>query len=136
MKAESGQGETDSLEEVNKPPRNQVIINTKIKFLSPWRWCIVKYWTEFKWRKGWKRLLFTLLISIGAVWVYYILNFYFFDAIKCFFQKGKMYLKVNRRWILAVTCKTDLTKWNTFVVLGMTSKIQKHIRIIKLRRLN
>lgn len=109
LKSKSGQGETDSSEEENIPPMNQVIINTKIKLLSPWKWYVVNYWTQFKRKKKERTgLLFTLLISTASVWFYYTFKIsLFFCAIKCFFQKGKKYLKVNRRWVLAITCKTD-----------------------------
>lgn len=109
LKSKSGQGETDSPEEENIPPMNQVIINTKIKLLSPWKWYVVNYWTQFKRKKKERTgLLFTLLISTASVWFYYTFKMsLFFCAIKCFFQKGTKYLKVNRRWVLAITCKTD-----------------------------
>lgn len=138
LKSKSDQGETDSPEEENIPPMNQVIINTKIKSLSPWKWYVVNYWTQFKRKaKEWTGLSFTLLISTVSVWFYYTFKIsLFFGAIKCFFQKGKQHVEVNRRWILAITCKTDIIKYSSFVVLGMTSKNQKHIRIFKWRALN
>lgn len=90
LKSKSDQGETDSPEEENIPPMNQVIINTKIKSLSPWKWYVVNYWTQFKRKtKEWTGLSFTLLISTVSVWFYYTFKIsLFFGAIK-FFPKRK-----------------------------------------------